>query len=414
MSENSVLDFGYAAIIIRDAIVRSRYQAAKLVNKELLSLYYAVGKYVSDNSRTGYWGKGAIKQISEDLQHELPGLRGFSEVSIKRMRLFFEAWQSVFANRPLTTDDLSDVPIPLDELISNRPSTMSDLKNASNRPLSTDDLDVSIDLGLLLQEIHNYSESKMLIDNFFKVGFTHHSEILAKEKSLQGRLFYIAQCAAAFWTVETLKSKLRGDLYSKEGALPSNFMQTIPEAQEARRALRAFKDEYFLEYINIEDEVDPDERVIERSVITNIKKFVLSFGNYFTFVGDQYRVMVHEQENFIDLLFFNRELRCLVAIELKRGDFKPAHLGQLQFYLSALDEYVRLPDESPSIGILLCKDTNRGVVEFAVRDYNKPMGVATYRTKNEMPEKWQKALPDIEEMKKLLDSEDDVLSEVGE
>jgi len=393
MEDSEMLNLKDAAKLITDAIVRSRFQAAKLVNKELLGLYYAVGRYVSGNSREGSWGKGAISQLSDDLQHELPGLRGFSESSIKRMREFYEQWMVVFTNRP---------------------SSMGDLVSIAERPLAMDVLENGIDLGLLLRHISSYSKSDLFVDNFFKVGFTHHSEILAKEKSLNGRFYYIEQCASAFWTVETLKSKLRGDLYSKSGALPSNFMQTITETQEAKRAIRAFKDEYFLEYINIEDEIDPDERVMERSVITNVKKFVLSFGSYFSFIGDQYRVMVHEQEYFIDLLFFNRELRCLVAVELKRGDFRPAHLGQLQFYLSALDEYVRLPDESPSIGILLCKEANRGVVEFAVRDYNKPMGVATYRTKNEMPEKWQKALPDIEDMKKLLDSEDDVLSEVGE
>jgi len=393
MIENNILNFGDAAIIIKDAIVRSRYQAAKLVNKEQLGLYYAVGRYVSNNSRMGFWGKGAIKQISDDLQRELPGLRGFSESSIKRMREFYEQWAVVFTNRPLSMDVLKST--------VNRPLIMCALKNI-------------IDLELLLQDIDNYSDSELFTETFFKVGFTHHSEILAKEKSLSGRVFYIAQCATTFWTVEILKSKLRGDLYSKSGALPSNFMQTIPKEEEARRAIRVFKDDYFLDYINIEDEVDSDERVIERSVITNIKKFVLSFGNYFSFIGDQYRVMVHEQEYFIDLLFFNRELRCLVAVELKRGDFRPAHLGQLQFYLSALDEYVRLPDEFPSIGILLCKEANRGIVEFAVRDYTKPMGVATYRTRNEMPETWQKALPDVEDMKKLLDAAPDEISEVGE
>ena len=385
MEDSEMLNLKDAAKLITDAIVRSRFQAAKLVNKELLGLYYAVGRYVSSNSREGSWGKGAISQLSDDLQHELPGLRGFSESSIKRMREFYEQWMVVFTNRP---------------------SSMGDLVSIAERPLAMDVLENGIDLGLLLRHISSNSESDLFVDNFCKVGFTHHSEILAKEKSLNGRFYYIEQCASAFWTVETLKSKLRGDLYSKSGALPSNFMQTITETQEAKRAIRAFKDEYFLEYINIEDEIDPDERVMERSVITNVKKFVLSFGSYFSFIGDQYRVMVHEQEYFIDLLFFNRELRCLVAVELKRGDFRPAHLGQLQFYLSALDEYVRLPDESPSIGILLCKEANRGVVEFAVRDYNKPMGVATYRTKNEMPEKWQKALPDIEDIKKILDSTD--------
>jgi predicted nuclease of restriction endonuclease-like (RecB) superfamily len=393
MSDNNILDFGDAAIIIKDAIIRSRFQAAKLVNKELLGLYYAVGKYVSDNSRASTWGKGAISQLSDDLQRELPGLRGFSEVSIKRMRLFYEAWQAVFTNRPLITDDLS---------------------NAAERPLPMDVLENGIDLGLLMRHISGYPEHEFLADNFYKVGFTHHSEILAKEKSLNGRMFYISHCSTSFWTVDILKSHLRGDLYTKAGTIPSNFIKTMPESEQAHRAIRAFKDDYFLDYINIEDEVDPDERVIERSVITNIKKFVLSFGNCFSFIGDQYRVMVHEQEYFIDLLFFNRELRCLVAVELKRGDFRPAHLGQLQFYLSALDEYVRLPDESPSIGILLCKEANRGIVEFAVRDYTKPMGVATYRTRNEMPETWRKALPDADDMKKLLDAAPDEISEVGE
>ncbi|MDR1965991.1 MAG: DUF1016 domain-containing protein, partial [Synergistaceae bacterium] len=150
----------------------------------------------------------------------------------------------------------------------------------------------------------------------------------------------------------------------------------------------------------------PDERLFERVIIANIKQFILAFGNKFCFIGNQYRVIVDEKEFFIDLLFFNRELRCLVAIELKRGEFKPAHLGQLNFYLSALDEYIRQEDEAPSIGILLCKEANRSIVEFAVRDYTKPMGVATYRTRNEMPEPLQKAFPDVDDMKKLLDKSD--------
>ena len=232
MSENNTLDFGDAAIIIKDAIVRSRYQAAKLINKELLSLYYAVGKYVSDNSRTGYWGKGAIKLLSDDIQRKLPGLRGFSEAAIKKMRLFYEAWQPVFSNRSLTMNDL------------NADST------TVNRQLSMDDFemdgvpDVGIDLGLLKHDTNEFNMSGFSFDEFCRVGFTHHSEILAKEKSLHGRLFYINQCSIAFWTVETLKSKLRGELYSKESALPSNFIQTIPQTQDAQRALRAFKDEY--------------------------------------------------------------------------------------------------------------------------------------------------------------------------
>ena len=399
MDENKILNFDNAATIIKEAIVRSRYQAAKLVNKELLGLYYAVGKYVSDNSRVGSWGKGAIRQLSENLQRELPGLRGFSEASIKRMRLFYESWQPIFLNRPLLMDDLK----------------IEENKNSVAIPVTSANNDTIVDLSLLSNHMNAFAAPEIFIDNFYKVGFTHHYEILSKEKSFEGRLFYIAKCAEEFWTVEALKSGLRGDVYSREGALPSNFLQTLPELEQARRAIRAFKDEYFLDFINIEDENDPDEHVLSREIIANIKKFIISFGNNFCFIGSRHRVIVEEQEFFIDLLFFNRELRCLVAIELKRGEFRPPHLGQLNFYLSALDEYVRLPGEAPSIGILLCKEANRSIVEFAVRDYTKPMGVATFRTKNEMPEQWQKALPDFEDMKNLLESAgDEQDGEVGE
>ncbi|GHU41889.1 hypothetical protein AGMMS50289_05750 [Betaproteobacteria bacterium] len=395
MSENKISDFGGAATILKDAIVRSRYQAAKLVNKELLGLYYAVGRYVSDNSRCGYWGKGAIKQISDNLQRELPGLRGFGEVSLKKMRLFYEAWQPIFTNRPLAMDDLAEH------------------GKTANRHLTNDDLHIDVntatvlDLRLLERHIIDFAVSGYSSGMFFSVGFSHHSEILAKEKSLEGRLFYIARCAAGFWTVDSLKSYLRGKLYAKTGGMPNNFLQTLPEPAQASRAIRAFREEYFLDFINIEDEIDPDERVFERNIVTNIKQFILSFGNKFCFIGNQYRVIVDKKEFFIDLLFFNRELHCLVAVELKRGEFKPAHLGQLNFYLSALDEYVRQPDEAPSIGIILCKEASRNIVEFAVRDYTKPMGVATYRTRNEMPETWQKALPDFDDMRKLLEAASD-------
>jgi predicted nuclease of restriction endonuclease-like (RecB) superfamily len=379
MGDDTIFDFDGAAETIKDAIVRSRYQAAKLVNRELLGLYYAVGRYVSDNSRVGVWGKGAIKQLSKLLQRELPGLRGFGEVSLKKMRLFYEAWQFEFTN-------------------------------SVNRQLTNDDLKIAVsaaavlDLGLLTRHITGFAADGFAADVFFGVGFSHHSEILAKEKSLGGRLFYIAKCAAEFWTVDTLKSYLRGDLYAKTGIMPNNFLRTLPESAQASLAIRAFREEYFLDFINIEDEIDPDERIFERSIVANIKKFILSFGNKFCFVGNQYRIVVDGKEYFIDLMFFNRELHCLVAVELKRGEFKPAQLGQLFFYLSALDEYVKQPDEAPSIGIILCKEASRNTVEFAVRDYTKPMGVATYRTRNEMPAEWQKALPDVNDMIKLLDS----------
>jgi predicted nuclease of restriction endonuclease-like (RecB) superfamily len=379
-------------IAIRDAIIRSRYQAARLVNKELLSLYYGVGKYISENSRGDYWGKGAIMQLSEDLQRELPGLRGFSEGQLKKMRLFYEEWSAVFSNRSSAMNDLIAIKP------KNRSSSMNELQIPAK-------MSKEIDLDLLLKHLNGFVLPNFATSEFLQVGFTHQYTIISQEKSLEGRLFYISRCASEFWSVEALKSNLRGDLYSKKGTLPSNFLQTLPEPEQARRAIRAFKEEYFLDYINIEDENDPDERLLENGIVANIKQFILTFGgNKFCFMGHQCRVIVEGEEFFIDLLFFHRELRCLVAVELKRGKFKPSYLGQLHFYLSALDEYVRQDDEAPSIGILLCKEATRSIVEFAVRDYSKPMGVATYKTRNDMPEQLQKALPDVEEMRQILDS----------
>ena len=407
MENNKELGFNEAAVVIKEAIIRSRYQAAKLINRELLSLYYAVGKYVSDNSR-GAWGKGAIKQLSDSLQRELPGLRGFSESSIRKMRLFYEGWEVVFLNHPLTTDDLTKT------------------KNELNHPLVTDEIESInkakkiLNLRLLTQHVIEYQKYDFNADDFFKVSFTHHTEILAYEKSLDGRLFYISQCATNFWSVETLKSNLRGDTYSKLGNMPNNFQNTISEAEQAKKAIRAFKEEYLLDYINIEDVDDPDdidERIFTRGIISDVKKLILSFGSNFCLVGNHYRLIVDEDEFFVDLLFFNRELHCLVAVELKRGGFKPAYIGQLNFYLSALDKYVKREEEEPSIGIILCKSAKKSIVELAVRDFTKPIGVATYRTKEDMPEKLRNALPDLEDMRKLLDNapdEDEDDAEVDE
>ncbi len=179
----------------------------------------------------------------------------------------------------------------------------------------------------------------------------------------------------------------------------------MPDEKHTARAVRAFKDEYLLDFINIEDpddEDDVDERVLEHALVTEIRKFIQSLGTDFCFIGNQYRLIVGGEESFVDMLFYHRSLRTLVAIELKRGKFKPAYLGQLNFYLSALDEHEKHPDENQSIGLLLCKEANRTVVELAVRDFNKPMGVAVYRTKNDIPEPYQTLIPLMDGVRQIL------------
>ena len=354
---------------IKEAILRSQYRAAVSVNKEQLSLYYGIGRYVSENSRTGFWGKGAIEQISSLLQKELPGLRGFSATSIRNMRIFYEEWDKVLNHPPLA-----------DDLVLN--------------------------VKLLLVEIHQPLADEFNWSDFLSIGFSHHTEIISKAKTLEARLFYIHECATRYWSKYTLRDYLKTDLYSHRGTFPNNFAQALPDTKQALKAVCSFKDEYLLDFINVEElneqEEDLDEKIVEKAIVANVKKFIMTFGQDFSFIGNQYRMEVAGEEMFIDLLFFNRELNSLVAVELKSGKFRTSYLGQLNTYLSALDTYIRKPHENPSIGIILCREMNQTFVEFAVRDYNKPMGVATYHASKDMPERLRNALPDIEDLRKLL------------
>ena len=251
--------------------------------------------------------------------------------------------------------------------------------------------------------------SDLPMEIFTQVSFTHHMVILRKTSNLDERLFYIRECAHGGWSKTALQAKLKEDLYHHQGALPNNFSMTLSNDKQYLKAIRMFKDEYFLDFVNTEeldisDPEDLDERLLEKEIIDHIRNFIQCLGSGFCFVGNQHRIEVGGEEFFADLLFFQRDLKALVVIELKRGKFKPAYLGQLNFYLSALDEKERKSDENPSIGILLCREANKSVVELAIRDYSNPMGVATYRTVDELPGNYKVLAPIIEEVPKMLDN----------
>ena len=189
------------------------------------------------------------------------------------------------------------------------------------------------------------------ITAFLSVGFTLHTAILNQSDSSNERWYYIKKCATEFWSVESLKYHIKANDYEKYGTLANNFTLTIPDEKHASRAVLSFKDEYLLDFINIEDETDPeliDEPELHAEIVAHIRKFIMALGEGFCWIGSKYRVIVDEEESFIDLLLYSRPLCSLVAIELKRGAFKPAYLGQLNYYLSALDEGVKLPEENPS------------------------------------------------------------------
>jgi predicted nuclease of restriction endonuclease-like (RecB) superfamily len=245
---------------------------------------------------------------------------------------------------------------------------------------------------------------------FLQIGFTHHISLLERCKDMAERWYYIRRCAAEFWSVEVLKAHIKADDFRKYGVLPNNFALTLPDARQAAMAVRAFRDEYLLDYINIDDadsEQDVDERELNKALVREVKKFIQSLGHDFCYIADGYRVIEEDEESVIDLLFYQRGLKCLVAIELKRGRFKPIYLGQLNYYLSVLDDRERHPDENPSVGLILCREAKRRIVELAIRDFGKPMGVATYRLGNDIPKDYSTLAPLVSGVQQILDKADD-------
>ena len=370
-----------AVSAIKTAILQSQYKASKAVNHEQLGLYFGIGRYISVNSRQGFWGTNAIETISEQLQKELPGLRGFGPRNLKNMRTFFEEWQVIF----------------------NSAATAAEL-NADTQQLSVNDKKV-VDCGLLYANRQPMA-AKSEIEEFLSLSFSHHIEILTRVKDVEERIFYIRQAYRNQWNKYQLRDILKADLYHHQGKLPNNFTKTMPDAHTALQAIEMFKDEYLLDFINVEelgerDKADIDEREVEKAIVHNVKNFIMTFGRDFTFVGNQYHLEKYGHESFPDLLFYNRELAALVVVELKRGEFKPAYLGQLSAYLRILDSEVKKPFENPSVGIILCKQADKSFVEFLIQGYENPMGVATYKTVEDV----RKVLPTEEELRRVIDEE---------
>ena len=365
-----------AVQVIKNAILQSQQRALVAINQEQLALYYGIGRYISENTRNGSWGNGVVEAISEQLRKELPGLRGFSVQNLRKMRLFYEEWKQLSANSLVATSEISN--------------------EQPNSLVATSELPI----------VQFKIEADFPISAFLNIGFTHHYAIISKVKDIEERKFYIQFAAETKASVENLEKIIKSDLYHHQGNLPNNFRNTIPDQLQAFRAIAMFKDEYLLDFINTEElfvrDKDRDERLIEQSIVQNVKNFIMTFGRDFAFVGNQYRLEMFGVEEYPDLLFFNRELAALVCVELKDGPFKPAYLGQLAAYLRILDDEVRKPNENPSIGIILCRSANKKIVEYVIQDYDRPMGVATYKTAADMDERLKRLLPSVEDLEKLL------------
>ena len=372
-----IIKYHGAVQAIKTAILQGQYEAAKGVNRIQLAVYFAIGKYISVHTRTQSWGTPALEFISGQLRRELPGLRGFSENNLKNMRKFYEAWKMLDKTTIAIVESLNT-------------GKHIDIQHAMVIPNTFD----------------------FPVEDFFRLPFTHHIRIIEGLDNLENRYYYIHRAVEEHLPVEKLRQLIRDKAHEHQGNMPNNFCATMGDVREARKAVMMFKDEYMLNFINIEeigerDKIDVDERVIENEIVANIKNFFMTFGSDFTFVGNQALLKIYDVEQFPDLLFFNRELNALVVVELKMGKFKTSYLGQLFGYLQILDDKMRKPHENPSIGILLCQEADHAYAEYAVKDYTKPMGIATYKTLDDMPEHMRKALPDMQEMMALLNKQED-------
>lgn len=245
----------------------------------------------------------------------------------------------------------------------------------------------------------HYKDNKKLAPLVQEIGWSKNIIIMEKCNDNLEREFYIKMTKKFGWTKNVLIHQIENQSYEKYLLNQTNFDKALPEKYKHQAKL-AVKDEYTFDFLELGDE--HCERELEIEILNNIRKFLIEMGGYFAFIGNQYRIEVEGEEFFLDLLLYHRKLQCLVAVELKIGKFKPAYAGQMQFYLSALNDKVKLEEENPSIGIIICKSKVRTVVEYALKDVSKPIGVSTYKISKELPKEIKKYLPSPKEIEKRL------------
>lgn len=328
----------YATLLaeVKERIRAAQYAALKAVNKELIALYWDIGKLIGERQQGKTWGKSVVEKLAADLRTEFPGIGGFSASNLWRMKLFYEA----------------------------------------------------------------YVGNEKLAPMVREIGWTHNLIIFERYKDYLEREFYIRMTRKFGWTKNVLVHHIENQTYEKTLLNQTNFDQTVSK-EIRKQAKLAVKDVYTFDFLELGDEYH--ERQLEQALVAKIEAFLLEMGGMFAFIGSQFQLAVSDKEFFVDLLLFHRRLKALVAIDLKIGDFEPSHVGQMQFYLAVLDDQVRLPDENPSIGIILCKSKDRTIVEYALRETNKPIGVAAYRIVSTLPAELRGQLPSPEQIAKLLE-----------
>jgi len=335
---STLLPKDYATLLaeVKERVRSAQYTALRAVNKELVGLYWDIGRMIVTRQQGVTWGKAIVQRLANDLQREFPGIKGFSASNLWRARLFHET----------------------------------------------------------------YAASEKLAPLVREISWSHNLLILERCSDPLEREFYIRMTKKFGWSKNVLIHQIENQSYEKMLLGQTNFERTVTPEIRAQAKL-AVRDEYIFDFLEMGEA--HSERTLEQALISRVEDFLRALGGLFAFVGSQFRLEVSGKEYFIDLLLYHRRLQCLVAIDLKIGEFEPEFVGKMQFYLAALDAKVREPGENASIGIILCKEKNRTIVEYALHDARKPIGVATYRTFKTLPKELKGQLPAPEDIIKLLE-----------
>ena len=335
---------------IKQKIKVSQIKATLSVNTELIQLYIELGRQINNKQKKSKWGSGFIKQLSSDLRIDFPDIGGFSESNLRLCRRFYLFYY---------------------EKIEIKEQLVPEIKN----------------------NIELKREQAVL-----KIPWGHHILILKKIRNKNEALFYIEQTLNNNWSRSVLGYQIETQLYKRQGKVISNVKRTMPKP-DSDLAQQLIKDPYNFDFINLTKR--SKEKDLELKLVQNITNLLLELGTGFAYLGRQFRVKVGAKEYKTDLLFYHTKLRAYVIIELKLTEFEPEFIGKLNFYISAINEYVKSNDDKPTIGILLCKEKDDFIVDFALKDVNKPIGVSQF-TYTELPDEIKNALPSKEALKKQL------------
>ncbi|MCG6138311.1 MAG: PDDEXK nuclease domain-containing protein [Nostoc sp. LLA-1] len=322
---------------LKERIRSAQVKAALSVNRELVLLYWQIGREIITRQQQQGWGAKVIERLARDLKAAFPDMKGFSARNLKYMRAFAEA----------------------------------------------------------------YPDEQIVQQLVALIPWGHNVRILDAVKDASAKLWYVQKTIENGWSRNVLVHQIESRLYHRQGKATTNFENTLPKPQ-SELAQQLLKDPYNFDFLSLGKEAL--ERELEKALIEHIRDFLLELGVGFAFVGSQYHLEVGNKDFYIDLLFYHLHLRCYVVIDLKIEDFQPEFSGKMSFYVSAVDDLLRHPDDQPTIGMILCKTKNQTIVEYALREMNKPIGVSTYQLRDTLPEQLQGSLPTIEQLEAELET----------